>query len=144
MSPYDPATDSLAREAPRTGRPATVENRQEAGQSREAAVEVPRNGAAAAAILAAGIGAGALGVFSLVGDAFTGAAHFFTFYLPTGPLSGVTTSAIIVWLVVWFALSRGWAGKGVAMAKVNAAAFVLLALGILLTFPPVMDLLQGK
>jgi len=30
------------------------------------------------------------------------------------------------------------------MAKVNLAAFVLLAVGMLLTFPPVMDLIQGK
>jgi hypothetical protein len=30
------------------------------------------------------------------------------------------------------------------MAKVNLAAFVLLAVGMLLTFPPVTDLIQGK
>ena len=31
-----------------------------------------------------------------------------------------------------------------ALAKVNAATFVGLALGLLLTFPPVMDFIQGK
>ena len=31
-----------------------------------------------------------------------------------------------------------------ALGRVTAAAFVLLALGVLLTFPPFMDLLQGK
>jgi hypothetical protein len=30
------------------------------------------------------------------------------------------------------------------MKKVNLASFVLLAVGILLTFPPVMDLIQGR
>jgi hypothetical protein len=30
------------------------------------------------------------------------------------------------------------------MAKINIAAFALLLVGFLLTFPPFMDLLQGK
>ncbi|HTO82837.1 MAG TPA: hypothetical protein VMQ73_11410 [Methylomirabilota bacterium] len=102
------------------------------------------NGSGAAAILAAGIGSGALGVFALTNDAFPAANHFFTFYTPTGGLSGVTTCAIVVWLVAWFVLARRWSGKMVAMAGVNLVAFLLLAVGMLLTFPPVMDLIQGK
>ncbi|MBU5769334.1 hypothetical protein ICN56_32645, partial [Pseudomonas aeruginosa] len=50
-------------------------------------VDLP-NGPGAAAILAAGIGCAALGVFALLGDAFPGIASFFKFYMPTGPLSG--------------------------------------------------------
>ncbi|KVN12849.1 MULTISPECIES: hypothetical protein [unclassified Burkholderia] len=102
------------------------------------------NGPAAAAILAAGIGCFAVGLFALAGDAFRPVAHFFTFYKPTGPLSGVTTSAIVVWLLSWVALSRLWSAKSVALGRVTAVAFVLLTFGILLTFPPFMDLLQGK
>jgi asparagine N-glycosylation enzyme membrane subunit Stt3 len=102
------------------------------------------NGSGAAAILAAGIGSGALGVFALANDAFPAINHFFTFYTPTGGLSGVSTTAVVVWLVAWFVLARRWSGQRVAMAKVNLAAFVLLAVGLLLTFPPVMDLIQGK
>ena len=56
----------------------------------------------------------------------------------------MTTIAIIVWLVAWFALNRLWRTRTVAMGGVNVAAFVLLAVGFLLTFPPFMDLLQGK
>nr|WP_253958983.1 hypothetical protein [Paraburkholderia fungorum] len=102
------------------------------------------NGPAAAAILAAGIGCFAVGLFALAGDAFTAFAHFFTFYKPTGPLSGVTTSAIVVWLLSWFALSRQWGARSVALGRVTTVAFLLLALAVLLTFPPFMDLLQGK
>jgi len=102
------------------------------------------NGPGAAAILAAGIGCAALGIFALTGDAFPAANHFFTFYTPTGGLSGVSTSAIIVWLVSWFVLSRRWSAQTVALAKVNLVAFALLVVGMLLTFPPVMDLIQGK
>ncbi len=102
------------------------------------------NGAGAAALLAAGIGCAALGVFALLGDAFPGIAGFFKFYVPTGPLSGVTTSAIAVWLASWFALAKAWAGRDVAIDNVSMFAFVLLVIGFALTFPPVMDLLQGK
>ena len=102
------------------------------------------SGPGAAAILAAGIGCFAVGLFATLGDAFPAIAHFFVFYTPTGPLSGVTTSAIIVWLLSWYGLNRRWATRTVAMTKVNIGAFVLLALGVLLTFPPFMDALQGK
>ncbi len=71
-------------------------------------------------------------------------ARWLTFYLPTGPLSGVSSMAILLWLVTWFILARRWRTKTVAIAKVNATAFLLLALGILLTFPPFADFLQGK
>jgi len=102
------------------------------------------NGSGAAAILAAGIGSAALGIFALTNDAFPAANKFFTFYHPTGGLSGVSTMAVVVWLVAWFVLGRQWSGKTIALAKVNLASFLLLLVGVLLTFPPVMDLIQGK
>ncbi len=102
------------------------------------------NGQAGAAILAAGVGSAALGVLALAGDAFPAVNHFLTFYRPTGALSGVTTGAIVLWLVVWFGLERRWRGKQIDFWRVNAGALVLLLVGVLLTFPPFMDLLQGK
>jgi hypothetical protein len=101
------------------------------------------NGPGAAAILAAGAGAFALGLFALIGDAWPAAHRGFDVWKPTGPLSGVTLGAVLVWLAAWFWLSRRWAGREVRLARVNAAAFAMLAAGLLLTFPPVMDLLQG-
>jgi asparagine N-glycosylation enzyme membrane subunit Stt3 len=102
------------------------------------------NGAGAAAILAAGIGSVALGVFTLLADAINGMKSFLNFYSPTGPLSGVTTLAIVVWLAAWFVLAKKWNGRDVAMKWVNGVAFLLLAVGFALTFPPLTDLLQGK
>ncbi len=102
------------------------------------------NGPAAAAILAAGIGCGTLGILAFAGDASDSIGHALNIYNPTGTLSGVTTGAIIVWLVAWWVLSRLWRTRTVAMGGVNVAAFALLAVGFLLTFPPFMDLLQGK
>ncbi|TCT10122.1 hypothetical protein [Paralcaligenes ureilyticus] len=102
------------------------------------------NGAGAAAILAAGIGCAALGILALLGDAFSTIKNLLNFYNPTGPLSGVTTVAIVVWLASWFILARKWDGRDVALNRVGVIAFILLALGLFLTFPPGMDLLQGK
>jgi hypothetical protein len=105
--------------------------------------ELP-NGPGAAALLAAGIGCAVLGLFALLGDAFKGIFEFFKFYGPTGPLSGVTISAIVIWLGSWFVLGKKWSARDVSVAGVSTVAFVLLTIGFALTFPPFMDLLQGK
>ena len=102
------------------------------------------NGAGAAAILAAGIGSLALGVFALAGDALAAAHKAFNIWAPSGPLSGVTTAAVVVWLVSWLVLNRRWREREVDLGRSSLAAFVMLAAGLLLTFPPVMDWLQGK
>jgi hypothetical protein len=105
--------------------------------------ELP-NGPGAAALLAAGIGCGTLGVLAFAGDASDAIGNALNFYNPTGTLSGVTTLAILVWLVSWFFLNRAWRDRDVPLGRVSAASFMLLAVGFLLTFPPFMDLLQGK
>jgi hypothetical protein len=102
------------------------------------------NGPGGAAILAAGIGCAAIGVLAFAGDASDAIGKALNFYNPSGTLSGVTTVGIIVWLVSWFALNRAWRERTIPMATINVASFALLAVGFLLTFPPFMDLLQGK
>jgi hypothetical protein len=102
------------------------------------------NGPGGAAILAAGIGCFALGVCAFAGDAVPAVRSAFNFWPPTGPLSGVTLTSIVVWLAAWYGLSRRWATRDVNMVVVNAASFLMLLAALLLTFPPFMDLLQGK
>ena len=102
------------------------------------------NGSGAAAILAAAIGSFALGVFAFAGDAVPAVGRAFVFWPPTGTLSGVTTTAIIVWLVAWVGLSRRWAPRDINLVRVNVASGSMLIAALLLTFPPFMDLLQGK
>src|SRR5260221_8941798 len=97
------------------------------------------SGPAAAAILAAASGCLALGVFAFAGDAWPATRRAFDLWAPTGPLSGVTDAAIVVWLVVWFGLSRAWARREVNLGPVNLTALLMLIAGLLLTFPPVMD-----
>lgn len=116
-------------------------NRQESvGAS---APEIP-NGPAAAAILSAGVGCFAVSLCGWLGDAIPAMKHFFNFYHPTGPLSGVTTTAIVIWLLSWFVLARAWRGKSLSVGRINVIAFLLLIAGFLLSFPPIGDFLQGK
>jgi hypothetical protein len=102
---------------------------------------MPANGSGAAAVLAAGIGAFALSVLAVAADRISAVQHAMVFYRPTGPLSGVTTSAVGIWLIVWFALHRAWRDRTVALRPVGVLALTLLALSLLLTFPPLSDLL---
>ena len=108
----------------------------------EAVDRIP-NGPGAAAILAAGIGCAAVGIVTLAAEVSEGIKGLLNFYNPAGPLSGKSTVAIIIWLVAWYVLSRMWRTKTVAMRQVNVAAFILLAVGLLLTFPPIWGLFLG-
>jgi hypothetical protein len=98
------------------------------------------NGSGAAAILAAGIGSFMVGVLAVAADKSAFLKNLFIFYKPTGPLSGVSTSAILVWLIAWGILEGRWQKRNVALSRINALALVLLGLSLLLTFPPVADL----
>jgi len=97
-------------------------------------------GSGAAAILAAGVGAMALGVMAVAGDKSGAVKSAMIFYRPTGPLSGVTTVAILIWLGCWGLLEWRWRKKSVALGRVCLVALVLLGVGVLLTFPVVGDL----
>jgi hypothetical protein len=106
--------------------------------------DLPPNGAGAAAVLAAAIGGLVLGISALAADAVVGIGRLFNIWNPTRPLSGVTSAAILTWLVAWLVLSRLWSGRNLDLRRINLLAAALFAIGLLLTFPPFMDLLQGK
>jgi len=98
------------------------------------------NGAGAAAVLAAGLGSFLIAVFALLADKSADIKGIMVFYKPTGPLSGVTTCAIVVWIFAWLVLHMRWKSRNLNLSRVNVIAFLLLGLGLLLTFPPLADL----
>jgi hypothetical protein len=102
------------------------------------------NGPLAAAVLSCGLGCFLLGGLAVAADGSKSLAAAFTFYRPTGPLSGVTTVAIALWLISWTVLAARWKTRTVAFGKLTAASFTLLAIGLLLTFPPIGDLFLGR
>jgi hypothetical protein len=106
------------------------------------APDTPRltNGSGAAAIFSTGIGCFVLAALAILADKSALIQRSLIFYKPTGPLSGVTTVGILVWLVTWAILEWSWRKKAVPAGRINAIALALLALSFLLTFPPVGDL----
>jgi hypothetical protein len=97
------------------------------------------NGDAVAAILGAGIGSLAVGVFVLLNEAGIYAAP--GVYAPAGGASGRAAFALIVWLLSWAVLHWRLKGRRIAAGAVYALALILIALGIVATFPPFWSLL---
>lgn len=97
------------------------------------------NGAAMAAVLGAGIGSCAVGVFVLLNEAGLFAAP--ALYAAAGGVTGRTTFAAIVWLVAWGVLHARWRSREVEPGPVFTWTVVLVVLGILATFPPLWGLL---
>jgi hypothetical protein len=101
------------------------------------------NGPAAAALLAAGIGSLALGLFVILAEALNSVKNALNIYGPVGPLSGKTSFAIAIWLAAWIILHISWKNKQVNFAGVYAVSLILIILGLLGTFPPFFDLFGG-
>jgi hypothetical protein len=98
------------------------------------------NGPVAAALLAGGLGSAIFGVivlFSELSESFGAALNW---YNPVGPLSGKSTLGIVAFFLSWIILHSMWKGKQVNFNSISTAALVLLAIGLLGTFPPVWHL----
>jgi hypothetical protein len=98
------------------------------------------NGSGAAAILSAAVGSFTLAILAIAADKLPSVKAALVFYKPTGPLSGVTTLAILLWFLIWAVLELRWRKRTVALGLTSIIAFALLALSFLLTFPPIADL----
>jgi hypothetical protein len=98
------------------------------------------NGSGAAAVLSAGIGSFAVALTSIAADKSAFLKNLFSIYKPTGPLSGETTLAILVWLLAWTFFELRWRKQTISMSRISAIAFGLLGLSLLFTFPPIGDL----
>jgi hypothetical protein len=92
-------------------------------------------GPIAAAIIAGGVGALALGIFTTLAEMSTGIKDFLDFNDPVGPLSGKTTYAVVIWLIAWAILHVVYRNKQFETRKALTVALILIALGTLGTFP---------
>lgn len=92
-------------------------------------------GPVAAAILAGGVGALALGILTTLAEASTSVKDFLSIYDPVGPLGGKTIGAVLIWLVSWGVLYMIYRDKPVESRSALMASLVLIGLGVLGTFP---------
>ena len=98
------------------------------------------NGAALASFLAAGIGAFAVGFFVIVNE--TGLFAAPALYGPAGGVSGRMTFAAVVWLIGWAVLHSRWKNRELESRRVYAATLVLITVGVILSFPPVWQIVS--
>ena len=101
-------------------------------------------GVAAAATLSAGIGVFVLGLVTTLAAMVPALANILTFYVPAGPLSGKTTVAVAAWLISWLVLHGLWHGVPVPYARVLRWTLVLIAAGLVLSFPPVYEAVAAR
>lgn len=92
-------------------------------------------GVAAAAIIAAGIGCLALGVFTTLAEVSPAVKNGLNWYDPVGPLAGKTGLAYAVWLVSWVVLHTVMKAKESNFGKAYITGLILIALGLVGTFP---------
>lgn len=96
------------------------------------------SGAAAAACVAAGIGALAMGLFVILNEIGVYTAP--SLYAPAGGVTGRTTFAVVVWLIAWAVLHNKWKRKEISPRGAVVATLLMIVLGFVLTFPPVWKL----
>jgi hypothetical protein len=91
------------------------------------------DGPLAAALVAAGTGSFALGLFTTLAEASAGFRERMILNAGVGPLSGKTVWATIV--VAWAALHFAWRERDRMLRTATIAFVVLTLLGLLGTFP---------
>jgi hypothetical protein len=92
-------------------------------------------GPVAAAVLGTGIGAFTLGLLTTLSEASTDVHDFLEFNTDVGPLSGKTILAVVAYFGSWAILHALWRRQNRDLRPILIIAAVLLALGILGTFP---------
>jgi hypothetical protein len=96
-------------------------------------------GPAAAAMISGGIGAFVIGLLTtgaVISEVLRNALNWWN---PAGPLTGKTGVGVIAWLICWALLNTVWKGKDYDLRKSFIITLVFLALGLILTFPPVFE-----
>ncbi len=101
-------------------------------------------GVASAAFVASGIGCLVIGLMVTGAEMSEGLKNALNWWKPAGPLTGKTAVGVIVWLVSWVILHSMWKDKDVAFAKAFTVTLILIALGFLLTFPPIFTLFAAE
>jgi hypothetical protein len=103
-------------------------------------VEDKPDGPVAAAILAGGVGAFSLGLFSVLAEMSASFKTFLTLSEGVGALSGKAVFTVVVWLAAWLVLHLALRTKKYDVLRATAIALVLVAIGLVTTIPPIFTM----
>jgi hypothetical protein len=103
-----------------------------------------REGPVSAAILAAGVGALAMGVVTTVSEASAGFSDWLNWYDPVGPLSGKTIVAVVVWLPAWAVLHAVLRRREHETRRALIVSLMLIALGVIGTLPTFFQIFESS
>lgn len=95
-----------------------------------------------AALIAAGVGCTAVGLFTSLAEASKAAKDFMTLSKPVGPLSGKIVLALVVWLIAWAVLHFALRKAAMSFKTAFTITLVLIVVGLLGTFPLVFQALE--
>lgn len=101
------------------------------------------NGPVAAAMLATGIGILVLGILTTLSEASEGVHEFLEFSERVGPLSGKTILATGAFLLSWGGLHAVLRERELPWRTLIVALGALVAIGLVLTFPPFFQLFKS-
>lgn len=103
-----------------------------------------KNGAATAAILAAGIGCAMIGILTVLAEFSPNIKVALDWWPPAGPLTGKTGGGVIIWILSWGILHVLWHHRELPFFKTAWIASLMLILwGWLATFPPFYQIFAG-
>jgi len=122
---------------PSTSPPLVVED------ARTAEETTRPSGPAAAVVLAAGLASFALGLLSVLTAASGSFSAALTLSDRVGDISGLTTATALLFFAAWAVLATRWRRADPPLGRVAAASAVLIALGLLGTFPPFFNAVGG-
>lgn len=105
----------------------------------EAVETAVTTGPAAAAMISGAIGTFVIGLLTTGAVLSEGLKEILNWWNPAGPLTGKTGVGVIAWLISWFLLNTIWRDKEYDLNKAFIITLILIALGVVLTFPPVFE-----
>lgn len=101
-----------------------------------------KTGKGLAAILSGSIGCFLMGMFAFLTEVSKAVKDLLTFYSPGGPLSGISTLAVIGWLGSWAVFYYLWRDREMGYHGVFITGMLLIGVGLVLMFPPVMEVFK--
>ncbi|MCH7791147.1 MAG: hypothetical protein IH985_05185 [Planctomycetes bacterium] len=97
-------------------------------------------GGASAAFVASGIGCAALGLLTTLAQISVSVKNLLNWWNPAGPLSGKSGLAVIIWIASWIVLHAVWKNKAVSVHRALTVTLVLIAVGVIGTFPTFFEM----